>query len=265
MRSWANRTAAPFVLAVLATAAPAGADYLTGVTMSVGPGGTVNGVGVANPMVPPPGNFNSGLNNTNTVTVSKTFMASLQPIDIVFNVAASNPAQTEYLFNETISNRTGATWTDFHWQLGFGSGANFVLAPAKTISFNLNNAEPEGIELTPSGAFETKTFSANDIAASTVNGPGVPNNTSLLAAFAIDIPTGLNRAQLTLREFATPEPPSLLLTGVGAAAALLLRVRRRAGPRSDGAHYADRAAQAGAPEAGVGETTPPPNNRKINS
>jgi hypothetical protein len=220
----AIRIAAPTALAVLALAAPAGADYLTGVTMSVGPGGTVNGVGVANPMIPPAGNFNSGLNNTNTVTISKTFMAVFQPIDIVFNVAASAPAQTEYLFNETISNRTGTTMTDVHWQLGFGSGANFVKAPANTISFNRGgNLGGRSIVLTPSDAFDLTQFSDNEFAAVADESDGLPNNATLLATFSIDIPTGLNRAQLTLRELASPEPSSLALMAAGAAVAVLLR------------------------------------------
>jgi hypothetical protein len=235
----AIRIAAPTALAALALAAPAGADYLTGATMVVGPGGVVNLVAVANPMVPPAGNFNSGLNNTNTVTISKTFTAVNQPIDISFTVAVSNPAQTEYLFNETISNRSGTTWDDFHWQLGFGTGANFVLAPAPApangISFNRfgNLPMPGGspLLLMPDTLFSARNFADNDFGAFQGTGPGVANNTSFLATFAIDIPTGLNKAQLTLREFASPEPSSLALMAAGAAATLLLRARRRDGRR----------------------------------
>src|SRR5262245_51647709 len=48
-------------------------------------------------------------------------------IDIQFSVAASDGV-TEYQVSEFVDNNAGLPWASFRMQLGFGTGANFVLS-----------------------------------------------------------------------------------------------------------------------------------------
>jgi len=72
--------------------------------------------------------------SANILSVTKIFTA-VGPLDMSFHVsdaptAEGAPGFTSYLFQENVVNHTGSDWTDYHFQLGFGTGANFQLAAA---------------------------------------------------------------------------------------------------------------------------------------
>jgi len=130
-------------------------------------------------------------------------------IDIQFSVAASDGV-TEYQISEFVDNNTASPWSSYRMQLGFGTGANFVLSTANDgLDFDAPNYD------TPptSGAFSTVLTPDEDQLVYTggIHGGGAqPYN------FRVDVPNLVGRASptFTLREFPTvvPEPATLILT-----------------------------------------------------
>lgn len=59
----------------------------------------------------------------------RTMYANVGEIDMVFEVENSGGI-SEYWFETGVTNLTPRAWTAFDFQLGFGTGAGFVLAPA---------------------------------------------------------------------------------------------------------------------------------------
>jgi len=41
-------------------------------------------------------------------------------------VVANSGGTTEYLVTQSLVNNSGQTWTDFHFELGFGVGTDFI-------------------------------------------------------------------------------------------------------------------------------------------
>jgi hypothetical protein len=154
--------------------------------------------------------------NNDIVITGKNF-TSLGPIDITFNLANSGSTNT-YVVGEGISNNVApaVTWTDYHEQLGSGTGNNFI--PATT---NVSFALPDN----------NSNFSVMALAPQTIDmsqGTVTPGNT-LSVGFDLTVPdqVGTNGTTFTLRQFpSVPEPASLSLLGFGALS--LLGRRRRA-------------------------------------
>ena len=154
--------------------------------------------------------------NNDIVITGKNF-TSLGPIDITFNTANSGGPNT-YVVGEGITNNVtpAVTWTDYHEQLGSGTGNNFVPAAA-----NVSFALPDN----------NSNFSVMTLAPQTIDMSGgtvTPGNT-LSVGFDVTVPdqVGTNGITFTLRQFpSVPEPASLSLLGLGALS--LLGRRRRA-------------------------------------
>ena len=105
------------------------APTYAGVIVDFSPPAVGGGLGVAAaPRVatPNPGNDNpAGAGaSPNVVEITKRF-DHVAEIDMEFRVRNTG-ASTEYFFTDTVTNNTGVDWTDFHFELGFGTGANFV-------------------------------------------------------------------------------------------------------------------------------------------
>jgi hypothetical protein len=188
-----------------------------------------------------PNNDNAAAPSPNTIT-TPGFGIFLNAggfgiLDYEFNLADSG-GTTEYFFTTNVVNNSGVAWTDFHFQLGFGTGAGFVPVGA---GVGLDFDTPDGDPAATSSVFTILNHQPTllEWAGATVNYLGGPAGAPFSTAFSLSIdipdglaalhPVGVNR--FTLRSFPTaravPEPMAGLLAGLGlASAALRRRVRR---------------------------------------
>ncbi len=159
--------------------------------------------------------------SVNILDVSKTFN-TLDPIDIVFTVINSGGI-TSYLFDEDVTNNTGFDWTDYHFVIGVGVGANFVPGVGGGL-----------VQFDPSNPAGNTAFATGFQGAITVDWfpPGGHANgaTELydvqLLIFDTADPSGTY--QFTLRQYPTiPEPSSVIILGVGIVGVLGYAARRR--------------------------------------
>jgi hypothetical protein len=188
-------------------------------------------------------NNNVGAGNPNEVVCSKTFTPIDTYIDSVFEVIPSNAegGVTEYIFKETVINNTGNTWTDFHFELGFGIGGGFkksnltdfldfdVSTVGNNPSMEDNNGNTERDPIPTSNKFSQLMHQANNIWWDIGQ---VPNGESVDFTFSIDVPDFNNSMpdsakselgyRFTLRERPSTEiePIPEPLTILGSATAL---------------------------------------------
>lgn len=186
-----------------------------------------------------PNNDNAALPSPNTIATGGfgVFLntGGFGILDYEFNLADSG-GTTEYFFTTSVINNTGIVWTDFHFQLGFGTGADFVpVGPG----FGLDFDTPEGDPPPTSTVFPVLNHQPNLVewSGATVNylGGGA-GPFSVAFSLSIDIPDGLAALhpqgvnRFTLRSFPTaqqvPEPMTAALVGLGLAGATVRRGRR---------------------------------------
>jgi hypothetical protein len=155
--------------------------------------------------------------NNSIVITGKNF-TSLGPIDITFNTANSGGVPNTYTVAEGITNNVSpaVTWTDYHEQLGSGTGNNFVdlntlvtfAPPTVNSNFGLMTLAPQAIDMS--------------------QGTVTPGNT-LSVGFDLTVPDepAGGGASFTLRQYPTvPEPATVSLLAVGSLG--LFARRRRA-------------------------------------
>jgi hypothetical protein len=234
--------AAAFCLAALVVSArPSSAATIAVSSASLPPGGSAAVITIS---VTTPNNDNTTSASPNLITLSKTF-AALGFFDIEF-LAATSQGTTEYFVNEqTVSNATGTTWTDFHFALGFGLGASFVPSNA---SDSLDFDTPDRDPVPTSNRFATLNQQSdqldwtNGLIATAANGAftfsmDVPDwSSEIPAGFEVRNQAGaIIGYRFTLREFPTtdtpvPEPASMILLGTGVLGVLgSRRLRKREG------------------------------------
>jgi len=144
------------------------------------------------------------------------------PIDIEYTIIPSGGV-TEYTFIEGVFNDTGTTWTDYHMQLGFGLGTDFVpSSPGDDLDFDAPDFNSP-FSLNP---FLTVDVFEDDIDA--YDG-SIPDFTFVSPfVFTIDVPDGIST--FTIRQFPTtdfiPEPSSMLLLLLGSAGCCTARRTR---------------------------------------
>lgn len=177
-------------------------------------------------------NDDAGQNQSNTGTVTKDYFG-LGVVDAVIRVTNSATTgigvtalvATEYLFTEDVANDTSVPWTGYRFQLGFGTGVNFVPSNAlDELDFDcpLPSATPP-----TSTDFASVAHGCDTIV---WNKGNVPPDLSSRFTFALDVPDVSSEIPpfartadgyiFTLRQFPTvavPGPPNILLLVVGAA------------------------------------------------
>jgi hypothetical protein len=208
-------------LALLACAAQAG-TITSSSTLSL-PGASTGSLGPLG-ATPAPNNDNSAGPSPNSVPAS-IFFNSPGGMEIELVTAASG-GSTEYRFVQTFVNNSGAAWTGFVFELGYGLGNAFTLSdPLDGLDFDQPDADPA----------PTASMFANLVHLSDRiewSGGSVPSIGVVAFSFSIDLPD-IAGNRFTLRQ--TPvvdvvqpvaEPSSLLLAG---AAMLALVSRRRGG------------------------------------
>jgi hypothetical protein len=221
-------------------AASAEAAVISSISAFLLPGFSTGSLTFSLPVAP--NNDNTAAPSPNTIT-NGGFGVFLNAggfgnVDLEFNVSNSGGV-TEYFYSGNIVNNTGVAWTDFHFQLGFGTGANFVPVP---VGIGLDFDTPNGDPAPTSTAFPTLNHQPNLVewSGATVNysgGPG-PGPFSSFFTLSIDVPDNLAAVhpqgvdRFTLRLFPTntqavPEPATAGVLGLALAATALRRRGRR--------------------------------------
>jgi hypothetical protein len=161
----------------------------------------------------PGGTGTSSLNTAQSAKITKIF-TSINSIDISFTAAADAANDlTPYDFQETITNMTGLTWTDFEVRI--------IMAPAGTVIGNTLANTPLGPGvISPDGQVET------------FSGGGTVPSGSTFDSFGIDIqpPAGASGTYILQETPSIPEPASLVLFGLGLLIVLAFGLYQRGGP-----------------------------------
>ncbi len=114
--------------ALLSSTASAGTILATPAPVASGPGLGFASVPVVVTVQPNNDNVPDPQKLDNNITVPLKRFDSLNYIDIEFSVAPSDGV-TEYQVSEFVDNNTASPWSSYTMQLGFGTGAAFVLSP----------------------------------------------------------------------------------------------------------------------------------------
>lgn len=168
---------------------------------SVGLAGTVDGIdGTAGPglgVVSGTWFYTLNPNNDNVANaagdngfgVDELIFDNPSPIDVQYSVAGSGGV-TEYSVIESIFNFSPDTWIGIRLQLGFGTGANFRLAPESMgLDFDAPDLDPAPTSI----IFPNAEVSSNSISWS---GNEIPFGYVDAVFFAIDVPDGIDHFTL---------------------------------------------------------------------
>jgi PEP-CTERM motif len=165
---------------------------------------------------PAPNNDDVAGPSSNVIRITQKNYVHLGPVDLLFSVVPSGGV-TEYILSEGVANSTGVDWTDYHLQLGFGTGASFVPSVAGDgLDFDAPSFN------TPA---DMSVFTSVTVTEDGIDGLGGVYPAGYFDFFnvPIDVPDGIE--QFTVRQYPTrdfvPEPGSwilaLLAGGIGMA------------------------------------------------
>jgi hypothetical protein len=190
-------------------AAPSGAAIITpGPYTSIGTAGN----GTASVLSDSP--------NFDIASAGKSF-TSVGPLDFVFPVTyTDNFSTVTYFVAEGITNNTTSTWSDYHEQIGNGSGEGFTLS-SNPVTF----VTPADLTYSNT-AFPDLSVSSDEI---DYSGGAVAPGQAINLTFSITVPDGdgVSPYDFTLRQFPTvvPEPASFSLIALGSIGLLGRRKR----------------------------------------
>ena len=167
--------------------------------------GGASGPGLAsmsynNQETPSPGNDDFVGASPNWIGVHQKAYDSIDYIDFLFIVEDYGVTPTEYILTEGVHNGTGVEWTDYHIELGYGVGGDFVLSgPGDGLDFDAPDQNSPYAFL----PFTTLTIGEDTIDA--VDGI-FPNGAFFVMTFPIDVPNGIT--EFTVRQYPTVAPVS---------------------------------------------------------
>ena len=148
---------------------------------------------------PSPGNDNVVGTSPNWIAVNQKAFGSVGYIDMVFVVVDSGAAPiTEYVLTEGVDNGTGIDWTDYHLQLGFGTGAGFVPSgPGDGLDFDAPDYD---------SPFDFAPFTTVNPGEDGVDAYGgtFPTGAFHVISFPFDVPNGIT--EFTIRQYPTISP-----------------------------------------------------------
>lgn len=210
------------------------AAVITGIGVTVtnnatGSLGPIGGVPIA------PNNDNTGGPSPNVVP-SSHFLFNALPLDFEFKLENSG-GTTEYRFTPSFINLSPqTTWTNFYFELGFGTGAGFVRSGALDgLDFDTPHGDPAAF----SPFFPVVEHQEDTIA---FRGGSIGFVKPAAFLFAVDLPDNLksfnpydlNRFTLRITPNGAPdptpvpEPGTMMLIGTGVAALVAKSRKRRA-------------------------------------
>jgi hypothetical protein len=202
-----------------------GGEVRAGEIMGFTPFPGINSVAgvIINPAAPANNDDVAGTSPNDLFVTQKDYIA-IGAVDIVFDVVPTGGV-TEYSIREGVSNSTGLDWSGYTIQLGFGTGADFVVSdPGDGLDFDsLDFNSP--LDFTT--FFSTATpVTADEIVAS---GGVFPDGAFSLPYFRFNIDVPDTFSQFTLRQFPTavPEPVSASLLTVLGLGSRTLRTRKQ--------------------------------------
>lgn len=219
------------VMSGLFTIGIASAGVVDQYTGAVGPGlGTANVLELAtpNPNNGPAYDPAAGAAG-NPINIDKAF-ANVGVIDMTFHVSDSSGI-TSYSIDDVVSNLTNVNWTDYHIELGFGTGANFVQSAGALMFYQPPPSTSTDFATLNQGAY-TIDWSNGMIAAGAVSRQflfqfDVPDLAAAgAAADGYADPNG-GGYTFTLRQYPTVPEPAGLAIAAGICAVLSLRNRQR--------------------------------------
>lgn len=192
------------------------------------PGASTGSVGPYG--VTPAVNNDDEIGESQNVIPYSIFLNSPDILETEF-VLGNSAGTTEYRFTQTFFNNTGTDWSGFRFELGYGTGSDFVLSQ---LADNLQFDAFEGHSTATSPAF---TLTIDEMKILGWSG-SVPRFRPAIFTFAIDVPdelsdsnpSGVNRftlRQIPIEASAVPEPSSFALLGLGLFGAFAYRDSKR--------------------------------------
>jgi hypothetical protein len=221
-----SRSCAALLTATLTlfTATPLRAGEITGFAWFSGVA-SVAGATVFPPSSP--NNDNVTGTSPNGILVTQKHYVGIGPVDLVFDVSDTGGV-TEYLFMEGVHNDTGADWSGYHLELGFGNGAGFVASlPGDGLDFDAPDFDSDFFFDPFPGVFPAVTVGEDDILA----GGGVQPDSAFAGNFLfhVDVPDGITSFTIRQSPIAVPEPSTLALACLGLLGLSASGRRKRAG------------------------------------
>ena len=150
------------------------------------------------------------------IEIIKTFRDFNTPISIKFEQRLADAVDVIRIAEEAVTNLTGVPWTDYHWKLIDVTGGvaffdttdpgNFSVSPFTNKNLQSDLLEADGGVVPAGGLFA----------------PGYGSG----PLYIVTDPAGQQMVNFTLVQYPTPEPATMSVLVLGAAA-LLIRRRRR--------------------------------------
>jgi hypothetical protein len=171
--------------------------------------------------------------NSVSIQIDKDFLfapditGTFPAINIIFEqtLPDANTVPRIIIEDESVTNQTGVTWTDFHWAIPMGSSGFAWFNQAMSTPFNTSPFNNQSWADTWGYVDPNKQTDLN------VDGGSLPHGASFFpgliggnGALVMEVDLSLADTDFVLKEFPTPEPATLALVAFGALG--LIRRRR---------------------------------------